>query len=317
MLFQRCFLLAAACLTVSALPISQPNRFTARDVNASAALYDRAVDAVYAELVRRVLDDHQLSEEVLATQKAQAQKVVADNEKHKQVDKIKKATPKVRAPDDKVAGKSPKERAALHQEANDKAKDRAVTEAQKKSKAERTQKWEDAKGKLAPVVGSGSGSRKILDPGEKAQVAGALHDAAEKMQHTVDIPGKKDEYTVGTHTSNGKDVRKAVMNSILHEDVPVGRGINKMPKEFRNEPYAPTHPTMAGQRPINNPSGAKLNEYPVTSQSQGWIGSGQVGPARVITSSTGGVDTLHGVVGHDVSKGGDKDDHYLAVHKKN
>jgi hypothetical protein len=264
-------------------------------------------------LVRRVLSAGQLSHHVVATQKGQAQKQTTKSaEKKKLNTKIMGAVPKVRAPDHKTAGKSPSERGALHQKANDKAKAQAITQAQKKGKADRTKKWEDAKGKKGPAQGP---PKTKLNSAEKGQVKGALRDAAHRMQNTANIPHNKDKFTVGGQTSTGKEVRKAVMNSHLHGPVPIGRGDNKLPKEFRNDPYNPSHgdASLRGQRPINNPTGAKLHEYPVTKQVQGWIGSGSVGPHRVITSNQGGHDTFHGVIGHDNSRGGDKDDHYLAT----
>lgn len=124
------------------------------------------------------------------------------------------------------------------------------------------------------------------------------------------------------------------MNSYLHGPTPIGRNDNKLvrlsssqfflcssssqPKEFRNDPYSASHgdASLRGKRPIDNPTGAKLHEYPVTKQGQGWIGSGAVGPHRAITSNKDGHDTFHGVIGHDTSRGGDKDDHYLATHKR-
>jgi hypothetical protein len=302
--FLRSIVLAAACLTlsVSAAPLSQSDDLSARDT---------AVPA----LARRALNALKLSEHVVGVLKGQAQKqTVKQAEKKKLNAKVMGAAPKVKAPESKTAGKSSSERKVLHQQANDKAKAQAITSAQKQGKVDRAKKWADAKGK----AGSASKPpRTKLDHGEKAQVKGALRDAASRMQHTANIPHNKDTFSVGGHTTTGKEVRKAVMNSHLHEPVPVGRGTNKQPKEFRNDPYGPSHgdASLRGQRPIPNPTGAKLNEYPVTKQGQGWTGSGAVGPTRVITSHDGGKDTFHGVIGHDLNRGGDKDDHYLATHK--
>ena len=90
------------------------------------------------------------------------------------------------------------------------------------------------------------------------------------------------------------------------------------PKTFRNDPYSASHPdaSIRGKQPIDNPTGARLQEYPVKPQGQGWVGTGSVGAHRVITSSEGGHDTFHGVIGHDKTRGGDKDDHYLATVKR-
>jgi hypothetical protein len=267
-------------------------------------------------LVRRVLNPAKLSQHVVATQKKQALKQTTKAaEKKKLNTKITNAVPKARAPDHKTAGKSSSERKALHQKANDKAKAQGITQAQKKAKADRTAKWAGAKGKKGPAPNA---PKTKLNAHEKGQVKGALRDAAHKMKNTQNIPHNKDKFTVGGHTSTGKDVRKAVMNSHLHAPVPVGRGDNKLPKEFRNDPYSPKHGDAAlrGQRPIHNPTGARLNEYPATKQGQGWTGSGAVGPHRVITSNQGGRDKFHGVIGHDTSRGGDKDDHYLATHTR-
>lgn len=303
--FLRSVLLAAACLTLSAsaAPLSGSVDLSARDAEAPS-------------LVRRVLNTAKLSQHVVATQKGQAhKKTTKAAEKKKQNTKTTGGVAKVRAPDHKTAGKSSSERKVLHQKANDKAKSQAITHAQKTAKADRTAKWAAAKGKKGPAPGP---KKTKLDKHEKGQVKGALKDAAHRMKTTANIPHNKDKFTVGGHTSTGKDVRKAVMNSHLHGPAPVGRGDNKLPKEFRNDPYSPTHgdASLRGKRPINNPTGAKLHEYPATKQGQGWTGSGSVGPHRVITSKTGGKDTFHGVIGHDTSRGGDKDDHYLATHKK-
>jgi hypothetical protein len=300
--FLRSILLAAACLTLSAsaAPLAQSADLSARDTEAPG-------------LVRRVLDAHKLSEHVVAVQKGQAYKQTTKQAEKKKVNaKVMGAAPKVKAPESKTAGKSSAERKVLHQQANDKAKAQAISSAQKQGKADRAKKWADAKGKpgAAPKP-----PRTKLDAGEKAQVKGALRDAATRMHNTANIPHNKDTFSVGGYTTTGKEVRKAVMNSHLHDPVPVGRGTNKNPKEFRNDPYGPSHgdASLRGQHPINNPTGAKLNEYPVTKQGQGWTGSGAVGPTRVITSNHGGVDTFHGVIGHDLTRGGDKDDHYLAT----
>lgn len=303
--FLRSVLLAAACLTlsVSAAPVSGFSDLSARDVEAPA-------------LVRRVLNAAKLSHHVVAAQKGQAHKQTTKAAEKKKVNtKTMNSAPKTKAPEHKTVGKSPSERKALHQKANDKSKAQAVTQAQKKAKADRTAKWASAKGKKGPAAGP---QKTKLDKHEKGQVRDALKGAANKMKNTANIPHNKDKFTVGGHTSTGKEVRKAVMNSHLHAPAPVGRGDNKLPKEFRNDKYSPTHgdASLRGQRPINNPTGAKLHEYPVTKQGQGWVGTGAVGPHRVITSNTGGKDTFHGVIGHDTSRGGNKDDHYLATHTK-
>jgi len=299
--FLRSVLLAAACLTLTALAAPLP-----RSVEISAH------DAEAPSLVRRVLDAAQLSEHVLATQKKQAQKQTANTAKTKVNKKIMQNVPKVKAPAHETEGKSSAERKVLHQKANDKAKAQAITQTQKNKKADRAKMWEDAKGKKGPAQGP---SKTKLNDAEKDQVRGALKGAAQRMKNTANIPHNKDEFTVGGHTSTGKEVRKAVMNSHLHDAVPIGRGDNKLPKEFRNDPYSPSHgdASLRGKHPIDNPTGAKLKEFPVTKQVQGWIGSGAVGPHRVITSNKDGHDTFHGVVGHDTSRSGDKDDHYLAT----
>lgn len=104
------------------------------------------------------------------------------------------AIPRVKAPADKTAGKSSAERAVLHEKANNKAKAQAITQAQKNGKAERTKKWEDAKGKKGPAQGP---AKTKLSQDEKNQVKGALRDAAHRMQNTANIPHSKDKFTVG------------------------------------------------------------------------------------------------------------------------
>jgi len=57
-------------------------------------------------------------------------------------------------------------------------------------------------------------------------------------------------------------------------------------------------------------------EYPIKSGSKtGWIGVGEVGAGRVITYDRWG-KSKYAVVGHDLSKGGDPTDHYLAKQQK-
>jgi hypothetical protein len=203
-----------------------------------------------------------------------------------------------------------------------------------------------------PAKGPAPGAQKTkLDKHEKGQVKSALRNAAHRMQATNGIPHRKDKFEVGGRTyslprpflfhlkftlppldtSTGKDVRKAVMNSYLHAPVPIGRGrenklvrllssqfflrsFSPQPKPFHNYAYDSSHPTLAGKHPINNPTGAKLHEYPATKQGQGWIGTSDIGSHRVLTSNTGGKDKFHGVIGHDTSRGGNHEDHYLATH---
>ncbi|RDB24828.1 hypothetical protein Hypma_007362 [Hypsizygus marmoreus] len=221
---------------------------------------------------------------------------------------------------------SPRER----QEAGEKRKkdiqrvrSQAITAAQRKRKADATARWEAAK--LTPAqkhkakadvktVGS-STKPPGLTPEDRNQVQSALKNAGDRMQDTVNIPGRKDQFTVGKNKWSGNEVRKAILNSYLHTPVPVGHPLNRNPKDFRNDMYDLSHPDLAGQRPIpGNPIG--LKEYPVIKNSPaGWNGGSAVGPGRVITSSVDGMDTFHGVVAHNPTRVGADDDHYLAKHK--
>jgi hypothetical protein len=316
MLFKRClFIIATACITFTvAAPVPD-----IADEDFTIARREPS-DDFDIDLVARKLDLHQVAHRANAVLKAQAKKPVAAQKK---AQANKKVTDKISKP--KTAGFSKmntQQRAAANAhntKAHNKAKGQAVTHAQKQAKVDRTKKWADHKKttytKAPKAVPKAPKVSKATKTEHRGQVKAALHGAADKMRNTHAIPGRHDHFAVGGNKYSGKDTRKAVMNSHLNEKIPVGRGDNKLPKPFRNDPYSPTHGNKAlqGKQPI--PGGhSNLKEYPVTSH--GWTGSGAVGPARVITSHAGGNDHFHGVIGHDLKAGGNHEDHYLATHHK-
>ncbi|KDR72106.1 hypothetical protein GALMADRAFT_1344338 [Galerina marginata CBS 339.88] len=155
------------------------------------------------------------------------------------------------------------------------------------------------------------------DKADKKQVSAALRNAAQRMQNTANLPARGDAFKIseGEAPYSGAHARKAVMNSYLNQNSPVGPQL--MPKPFSNFAYSRTHPEVAlrGKSPIPG-THPNLVEYPLTAN--GWTGHTKVGAARVITSSTGVAgahnDRFFGVIGHDASRGGDSNDHYLAHH---
>jgi len=314
MLFKRCLLVvAAACLTFT---VAAPLPDTADD---DLAIARRELSTEFdADLVARKLAAHQVLHQANAALKAQAKKPIA---KQKKAQVNKKVTDKISKP--KTAGYSKmnqeqrKHADAANTKAHNTAKSQAVSGAQKQAKLDRTKKWADHKKttytKTPKAVPKAPKVSKETKAEHRGQVKGELHAAATRMKATHGIPGRHDHFEVGGNKYSGKDTRKAVMNSHLNEKIPVGRGDNKLPKPFRNDPYSATHGDAAlrGKHPI--PGGhSNLKEYPLTPH--GWTGSGAVGPARVITSQQGGKDHFHGVIGHDLKAKGDKDDHYLAKH---
>lgn len=136
----------------------------------------------------------------------------------------------------------------------------------------------------------------------------------------MDIPALTDG---STKDISGKDVRKAVMMSNVNSANPVGQRNKEQPKKYNNDPYSPHHPDseLAGKPTIPGLPAGKGVEYPVLSGSHtGWTGgrTQNVGTARVITENgagKGGNDKFHGVIAHDMTKGGDLHDHYLATKK--
>ncbi|RDB21873.1 hypothetical protein Hypma_010998 [Hypsizygus marmoreus] len=297
-----------SAVAVTAIPIASLNPFS---------LAFRSGDAdIYGHLDARALTPAQLSPKVIAVQKTQGQKQAQAKRKS--------------AANTKMLGRVdvPPKAKGLTGEEGKKAEDkRKLTILQDKSKAMRTKqtdrkaaaaaKWEAQK--LTPDEKAQKPSTKPpkMSPADRQQVKDALSGAAGRMKNTANIPQRKDQFTVGTNTYTGTEVRKAVMNSNLHEARPAGQAANRNPKAFRNDPYGGSHPDtkLAGKRPIpGNPAG--LKEFPVIKGGlTGYNGGGSVGPGRVITSSTNGQDTFHGVIAHDPSRGGANEDHYLATKK--
>jgi len=301
--FLRSVLLATACstltLSVSAAPTPASSELSARDVDDVA-------------LERRIFGS--LGKLLTGTQQGQARKQEKSDRKRKTNQKISQSVPKVRASAHDTEGLSSSERARKHQEANDRERARAITRAQKQAKEDRKSRWSTPSRSDRP---SGSGRTRYASP-DRRRASSALRSGGERMYATENIPHRSDTFRVGGFQTDGRHVRQAVTHSIVHASDPVGRGDNRAPKEFRNDPYGPTHydVPIRGTRPISGGAGRTMYEYPVTPSHQrsGYTGSGRVGPARVITSHDGGRDVFHGVIGHDRGRGGDDDDHYRATY---
>ncbi|PPR05504.1 hypothetical protein CVT26_009008 [Gymnopilus dilepis] len=306
--FLRSVLLATACsaiLSVSAAPTPIEADLATRDVEDSITLDRRTGGGLLKAFGKLAIS---------GAQKGQSRRKDTKEKKRKANEKILGSVPRVRAPEHLTEGKSASERAKLHQAAHDKARAQALTHAQKARKEERRKMWESARG--SSRKDKPSTRTRYRSPGEKHRTAHALHDAHDRMQHTENIPHRHDRFSVGGHSTTGRHVRQAVGNSILYHDDPVGRGDNKNPKPFRNDPYSSSHGDhhLRGTQPIPSSShgGRNLYEYPVTHSHGGYYGSGRPGPSRAITSHDDHRDVFHGVVGHDPHRGGDHDDHYMA-----
>lgn len=134
--------------------------------------------------------------------------------------------------------------------------------------------------------------------------------AAQKLKDTQGLPARKDKIGVGKASTDGRAVRQSVFNSHLNAKDPVGRSTNKVPKQFNNRPYSATHgdATLAGKKPL--PQNGK--EYPVINNSPTGFtaNNNKPGPLRTITYKQGG-QRHAAVIGHDTTRGGDKDDHYV------
>ncbi|KAF8159672.1 hypothetical protein B0H34DRAFT_413223 [Crassisporium funariophilum] len=324
-----CFSLSVASAPISCTPVS-------RELSG-----ENPETKVYARL-----QPHELSAHIVSTLRGQAARISAQ-EKKKRLNKKVIQVPKIPKPagylalsqvDCKVVDTNIK-----------KATERAKSQARKKAKADRTEFWKskmpsnDAERKsrqaakkakkeanriagipkgLAVTPPTKSKPKFKLSKQDKKDVSKALCDAAEKMDKTQNVPGRKDTYTVGTSSWSGKDVRKAIMNTYVHSPYPIGPKYRETPKQFRNDPYVPNHndASLRGQRPLNAPqvNGAPpiFFEYPITKTPAGWQGTkGSPGTGRAITYHNGVNDVFHGVIGHDDSRGGVTGDHYLAQHQ--
>ncbi|KAJ2912944.1 hypothetical protein MD484_g7471, partial [Candolleomyces efflorescens] len=146
---------------------------------------------------------------------------------------------------------------------------------------------------------------------EKKQVKDYLQVVRKKYAAT-DMPSRKSTATVGPHKATGREVRQSVFNNYLYKKTPLGT--QRMPKPFNNEPYSKTHGDAAlrGTRPLPA-TGRKFREFPIVKHNpSGWTGQPQVGALRTITYKEG--DKRYAkVIGHDKSRPGSKDDHYVAT----
>lgn len=143
-------------------------------------------------LVRRILNAAQLSEHIVATQKAQARKKLKKIVNKKQNKKTVNSVAKVRAKEKELKDKPSEERKILHQKVMDKAKIEAVKQAQKTAKDRRKNLLALAGKKVPPKP-----PRTRLTAEEKNQVKMALKNAAERMANTENIPHRKDKFSVG------------------------------------------------------------------------------------------------------------------------
>ncbi|KAJ2912455.1 hypothetical protein MD484_g7957, partial [Candolleomyces efflorescens] len=216
-----------------------------------------------------------------------------------------------------------------------KEKERALTQARKDRKADRGKQWgakANSPAQKAATKAAAAGRRqerqrngapspanqaklaKNVKPTkqEKKNVKDRFQAARQKYGQTQGMPGRGQTATVGPNSASGREVRNSVFNSYLHQKNPIG--MQRLPKKFNNDPYSPTHGTLANQRPL--PATArKLKEYPVIKGSpNGWTGNGPVGALRTVTYKNGGRRNA-AVIGHDTSpaRGGNADDHYVAT----
>ncbi|KAJ2921463.1 hypothetical protein H1R20_g15629, partial [Candolleomyces eurysporus] len=206
-----------------------------------------------------------------------------------------------------------------------KEKSRVLSQAQIDRKAAKTQEWAAKKktphGKVATQAAAAARRRERKRTGapsppnqvklaknvkmtkqEKSNVKNRFQAAREKFSKTQD-------------SANGRAVRQAVFNSYLHQKNRIGHNrANQQPKTFMNSRYSTTHgeANLRGTRPLPR-NGKKFQEFPVINKSpNGWTGNGKVGALRAVTYKQGGQRRV-AVIGHDPSRGGNNNDHYLAT----
>jgi hypothetical protein len=211
---------------------------------------------------------------------------------------------------------------AIRKQNNRKDAKKAKVASRPPSKAARTAKWAAAKGtsrKPAKTAARAAGKVKAPKPSrapraskalkrqDRAAVKTHLRAAGAQTRNMANKPGRKDTFTHGTGanriTRTGKDVRKAIFNSRVHNGAPVGGNpafnVKGNPKHFGNYPYS-AGPVNGKSKPFpGTPSGSRsgLKEYPVTSNKAGWQGDRRPpkGPARIVHSN----NRFQGVVTHD------------------
>ncbi|CAA7262559.1 unnamed protein product [Cyclocybe aegerita] len=194
-------------------------------------------------------------------------------------------------------------------------KQKAISSAQKAAKEACKERWEK-KPKTTPKGTKPKTPKVKLTAEEKQQVKDVLHTSVSHMRNTVGILATGQYRVKSTPDAEkymGKSIQTAVMNSYINDlsSAGLGNAVSKHPKLFQNRPYDGSHPDgrIRNQHPIpgNLPN---LKEYPL--KKIGWTGTGNVGPVRVITLSHGGTDMFHAVIGHNISRGGNENDHYCA-----
>ncbi|RXW20976.1 hypothetical protein EST38_g4881 [Candolleomyces aberdarensis] len=125
----------------------------------------------------------------------------------------------------------------------------------------------------------------------------------------------REKFSKTQDSANGRAVRQAVFNNYLHQKNRIGHNrANQQPKPFDNARYSGTHgeANLRGTRPLPR-NGKKFQEFPVINNSpNGWTGNGKVGALRAVTYKQGGQRRV-AVIGHDSSRGGNSNDHYLAT----
>ncbi|TFK35534.1 hypothetical protein BDQ12DRAFT_759193 [Crucibulum laeve] len=310
--------------------------------NAPSELQPHASPATAQNPPLPALPPERLSRAIVQVQKAHTRNIIAKSKKSAFNRKI---YAKIQYPS-KIPGflsmnSAQKEEVRKEQERSfRRAKAKALSDSRKRMKeTRRNNNWTNVN---ANQAGGNGASRHMLRKDEKQQVSNAISLAGRRMQETVNIPHRADEFRVGYNMWTGVEVRRAIMNLYLYAPFPVGR-INRnasfplstqpgflssmlnchsspQPKPFANSVYRNTHQEVAlrGQKPIPYvPDQLHLEEYPVLeSHPSGWVGGGSVGPGHVIISqqdADGNADTFWAVIGHDSTRGGEDEDHYLAT----
>ncbi|RXW13835.1 hypothetical protein EST38_g12020 [Candolleomyces aberdarensis] len=222
-------------------------------------------------------------------------------------------------------------------------KSRVLGQARIDRKAAKTQEWAAKKktpqGKIATQndaasrrqvrkqTGAPSPSNQVklaknvkLTKQEKNNIKNRFQAARHKFSQTQGIPTRGQTVTVGSKLqgqADGRAARQAVFNNYLHQKTPIGRHADsRHPKSFKNARYSGTHgnANLRGTRPLPQ-NGKKLREFPLIRGSpKGWTGGKNVGPLRAVTYKQGG-QRRAAVIGHDLDRGGDHNDHYLATSK--
>ncbi|KAJ2936327.1 hypothetical protein H1R20_g767, partial [Candolleomyces eurysporus] len=150
---------------------------------------------------------------------------------------------------------------------------------------------------------------------EKNNVKNRFQAARQKFGQTQGMPARGQTVNVGSNAASGRAVRQGVFNSYLHKKTPIGHNAaNRQPKPFMNSRYSASHgdANLRGTRPLPR-NAKKVQEYPVINNSpNGWTGNGKVGALRAVTYKQGG-QRRAAVIGHDTSRGGDANDHYVAT----